>query len=112
MPANTRITCPKCGHEFNVEDVLAQQIEEKYRNEMNQSITKIQEEYALKENAIKLKEADLKKQQTNIDVLVSEKLKSESDKVARLLKTQFEQQYQERLKTLFCRSQLCQKGNI
>lgn len=100
MPANTRIICPKCGHEFNVEDVLAQQIEEKYRNEMNQSITKIQEEYALKENAIKQKEADLKKQQTNIDVLVSEKLKSESDKAARLLKTQFEQQYEERLKTL------------
>lgn len=100
MPANTRIICPKCGHEFNVEDVLAQQIEEKYRNEMNQSITKIQEEYALKENAIKQKEADLKKQQTDIDVMVSEKLKSESDKAARLLKNQFEQQYEERLKTL------------
>jgi hypothetical protein len=100
MPANTRIICPKCGHEFNVEDVLAQQIEEKYRNEMNQSITKIQEEYALKENAIKQKEADLKKQQTDIDVIVSEKLKSESDKAARLLKTHFKQQYEERLKTL------------
>ena len=100
MPANTRIICPKCGHEFNVEDVLAQQIEEKYRNEMNQSITKIQEEYALKENAIKQKEADLKKQQTDIDVMVSEKLKSESDKAARLLKTHFKQQYEERLKTL------------
>jgi len=35
MPANTRIVCPKCGNEFNVEDVLAQQIEEKYRTEMN-----------------------------------------------------------------------------
>jgi hypothetical protein len=100
MPANTRIICPKCGHEFNVEDVLAQQIEEKYRNEMNQSITKIQEEYALKENVIKQKEADLRQQQTNIDLLVSEKLKSESDKAARLLKSQFEQQYEERLKTL------------
>ena len=42
MPANTSITCPKCGHEFNVEDVLAHQIEEKYRNELNISITKIQ----------------------------------------------------------------------
>lgn len=100
MPANTKIICPKCGHEFNIEDVLAQKIEEKYRNEMNQSITKIQEEYAQKENAIKKKEADLKQQQTNIDLLVSEKLKSESDKAARLLKTQYEQQYEERLKTL------------
>jgi hypothetical protein len=100
MPANTRIICPKCGHDFNVEDVLAQQIEEKYRNEMNQSITKIQEEYALKENAIKQKEADLKRQQTDIDQLVSEKLKTESEKATRLLKSQFEQQYEGRLKTL------------
>jgi|GEM_PF-1521882 hypothetical protein len=29
---------------------------------MNQSITKIQEEYAVKENAVKQKEADIKKQ--------------------------------------------------
>jgi len=100
MPANTRIICPKCGHEFNVEDVLAQQIEEKYRIEMNQSITKIQEEYAQKEEAIKQKEAGLKRQQADIDKLVAEKLNSESDKVARLLKSQYEQQYEERLKTL------------
>jgi hypothetical protein len=100
MPANTRIICPKCGHEFNVEDVLAQQIEEKYRNEMNQSITKIQEEYALKENAIKQKEADIKQQQNNIDQLVTEKLKSESERAGRLMKSQFEQQYEGRLKTL------------
>ncbi len=100
MPANTRIVCPKCGHEFNVEDVLAQQIEEKYRNEMNKSITKIQEEYAKKENTIRQKESDLRQQQAGIDQLVAEKLKSESDKAARFLKSQFEQQYEKQLKTL------------
>lgn len=100
MPANTRIICPKCGHEFNVEDVLAQQIEEKYRNEMNLSITKIQEDYAQKENAIKQKEAELKKQQANIDQLVSDKLKGESEKATIQLKNQFEQQYEQQLKSL------------
>lgn len=100
MPANTRIICPKCGHEFNVEDVLAQQIEEKYRNEMNLSITKIQEDYAQKENSIKQREAELKKQQTNIDQLVSDKLKGESEKVAIQLKSQFEQQYEQQIKSL------------
>ncbi len=100
MPANTRIICPKCGHEFNVEDVLAQQIEEKYRNEMNLSITKIQEDYAQKENAIKQKEAELKKQQANIDQLVSDKLKGESEKATIQLKSQFEQQYEQQIKSL------------
>jgi len=100
MPANTRIICPKCGHEFNVEDVLAQQIEEKYRNEMNQSITKIQEEYAIKENVIKQKETDLKHQQANIDQVVSEKLKAESVNAAKQIKNQLEKLYEQQLKTL------------
>ena len=26
MPAHTKITCTKCGNEFNVEDVLVQHI--------------------------------------------------------------------------------------
>lgn len=100
MPANTRITCPKCGHEFNVEDVLAQQIEEKYRNEMNKSISKIQEEFTQKENAIKQKETEIREQQANIDHLVAEKLKEESVKATKQLKTQFEKQYEQQLKTL------------
>ena len=100
MPASTRINCPKCGHEFNVEDVLAQQIEEKYRNEMNISITKIQEDYAQKENSLKQKETDLKQQQADIDSIVAQKLKTETEKSAKNLKSQFEQQYEQQIKTL------------
>ena len=100
MQSSTKINCPKCGHEFNVEDVLAQQIEEKYREEMNISITKIQEEYAQKEDAIKQKESDIKQQLANIDQLVSEKLKSVSEKTTKQLKNQFEQQYEQQIKTL------------
>jgi Ser-tRNA(Ala) deacylase AlaX len=100
MAATTRINCPKCGHEFNVEDVLAKQIEEKYRNEMNLRITKIQEDYATKELSLKQRENEIKQQQADIDLKVTEKLKMETDKAAKQLKTQFEQQYEQRLKTL------------
>jgi len=100
MAATTRIKCPKCGHEFNVEDVLAKQIEEKYRNEMNLSITKIQGDYATKELSLKQRENEIKQQQADIDLKVTEKLKMETDKAAKQLKTQFEQQYEQRLKTL------------
>jgi hypothetical protein len=100
MAATTRINCPKCGHEFNVEDVLAKQIEEKYRNEMNLSITKIQEDYATKELSLKQRENEIKQQQADIDLKVTEKLKMETDKAAKQLKTQFEQQYEQRLKSL------------
>ena len=100
MAATTRINCLKCGHELNVEDVLAKQIEEKYRNEMNLSITKIQEDYATKELSLKQRENEIKQQQADIDLKVTEKLKIETYKAARQLKTQFEQQYEQRLKSL------------
>jgi hypothetical protein len=100
MAATTRINCPKCGHEFNVEEVLAKQIEEKYRNEMNLSITKIQEDYATKELSLKQWENEIKQQQADIDLKVAEKLKMETDKASKQLKTQFEQQYEQRLKSL------------
>jgi hypothetical protein len=109
MPANTRITCPKCGHEFNVEDVLAQQIEEKYRNEMNASITKIQDDYARKENSLKQKEDELKQQQAEIDHTVAEKLKTESEKAAKQLKFQIEQQYERQIKSLTEESETAKK---
>ncbi len=109
MPANTRITCPKCGHEFNVEDVLAQQIEEKYRNEMNKSITKIQEDYAKKESTLKQKEEELKQQQVNIDLKVAEKLKIETEKTTKKLKGQIEQQYEQQIKTLSDESEAAKK---
>lgn len=100
MAATTRINCPKCGHEFNVEDVLAKQIEEKYRNEMNLSITKIQEDYATKELSLKQRENEIKQQQADIDLHVAEKLKLETEKSTKQIKTQFEQQYEQRLKSL------------
>lgn len=109
MPANTRITCPKCGHEFNVEDVLAQQIEEKYRNEMNLSITKIQEAYTKKESTLKQKEEELKQQQVNIDLKVAEKLKIETEKAAIKLKSQIEQQYEQQIKTISDESEAAKK---
>ena len=109
MPANTRIICPKCGHEFNVEDVLAQQIEEKYRNEMNLSITKIQEDYAKKESTLKQKEEELKQQQADIDLKVTEKLKIETEKVTKKLKSQIEQQFEQQIKTLSDESESAKK---
>jgi hypothetical protein len=100
MAATTRINCPKCGHEFNVEDVLSKQIEEKYRNEMNLIITKIQEDYSTKELSLKQRENEIKQQQKDIDLNVAEKLMIETEKAAKQIKTQFEQQYERQLKAL------------
>lgn len=67
---------------------------------MNLSLTKIREEYAQKENSLKQKEVELKQQQADIDLMVAEKLKTETEKAANHIKSQFEQQYEQQIKTL------------
>ncbi|MEI7663590.1 MAG: DUF2130 domain-containing protein, partial [Bacteroidota bacterium] len=100
MPQPTRITCPKCGHEFAVEDVISRQIEEKYRAELNLKITGIENEYAAKETKLSLKEAELKKLQSDIDTQVAAKLKIETEKKSREIRTEVTRQYEEQLKSL------------
>lgn len=100
MPQTTKITCPKCGHEFAVEDVISKQIEEKYRAELNQKITTIQQEYQSKESKLTQKEADLKKLQSDIETQVAEKLRVETLKKSKEIKAQMAQEYEEQIKSL------------
>ena len=100
MPQTTKITCPKCGHEFAVEDVISKQIEEKYRAELNQKITAIQQEYQSKESKLNQKEGDLKKLQLDIDAQVAEKLKAETLKKSKEIKAQLAQEYEDQIKSL------------
>ncbi len=72
MPQTTVVSCPKCGHEFHVEDALASQIEEKYKAELNQKVTAIQTEYMTKERLLGEREGQLNQKQADIDKLVDE----------------------------------------
>ena len=100
MPQNTKINCPKCGHEFNVEDVLAHQIEEKYKKELNSKITTIESDYKLKEISLATKEEALKQKQTDIDKQIEERVKTESAKKEKEIKKQVGEDYEAQIKTL------------
>ncbi len=73
MEPLTKITCPKCGHSFNAEQALAQEVEDKLRSEYNQKFkglqVKLQKEADEKETLFK-KELELEKK------LSEEKLKN------------------------------------
>lgn len=100
MEKTTKISCPKCGHEFAVEDVISRQVEEKYRLELNAKITAIEEDYKSKEDQLAKKESDLKKLQSEIDLQVAEKLKVEGERRSTEIKLEFEEAYESRLKAL------------
>jgi len=97
---STHISCPKCGHEFAVEDVISKQLEEKYRSDLNQAITKIENDFKTKEGKLSTLEADLKKQQQAIDDTVNQKLKILSDVQAKDIQQKVAQQFEETIKSL------------
>ena len=100
MPQTTKINCPKCGHEFNVEDALAHQIEEKYREELNNKITTIESDYKAKEISLAKKEEVLKQKQTDIDKQIEERVKTESAKKEKEIKKQVGEDYEAQIKAL------------
>lgn len=67
MAQTTKISCPKCGNEFNVEDVIAHQLEEKYRKELNSKISSIEDQYKSKEEDLAAKEKKVREKETDIE---------------------------------------------
>lgn len=100
MEQSTQISCPKCGHMINVENILAHQIEEKYKEELNEKISDIESKYEEKENSLIKKEKDLAKKSSEIDVQVDKKLKIEAKKQEKKIKEQVEENFENRITSL------------
>lgn len=111
MPTNTQITCPKCGNHFNVEDVLAHQIEEKYKAELSLKISEIERNFQKKQIEIRQFEEQLKKKESEIADTVEQKLREETVKKERQIKEKVTRDYEERLKILSEENEAIQKQN-
>lgn len=100
MEDSTQIICPKCGTLINVEDVLAHQIEEKYKEELNENISKIESKYNEKEKSLVIKEEELNKKSIKIDAQVKKKLKLEVKKQEEIIKKQVEEDFKMKFDSL------------
>jgi hypothetical protein len=86
------IRCPKCGHEFDVENVLAADIEKKfqqqYQQQLQESLNKIDaEKKQLQDAQQKFDEARKNANETFAQKLQQEKIKMETDLQQQLSKT-------------------------
>ena len=73
MSKTTAVICPKCGNEFNVEDVLAHGIEEKFREKYNEDITNIEKQYKGKEDLLNEREQELREREVEIAEQIEKK---------------------------------------
>src|SRR5580693_8543502 len=100
MEQTTKITCPQCGNVFNVEEVLAHQIEEKYRQKLNEKISGIKSDYEKKESSLLKKEQELKQKQNDMAAEVEKQVKIEASHKEKEIKKRIEQDFELQLKTL------------
>lgn len=96
----TNITCPKCNHEFNVEDVLLQRVEAKCREELNGKIAEMEKTFLQKESALKRREQDLKTQSADMDRQIEEKAKAEAAAKEVAIKKKIAEEYAVKIQSL------------
>ncbi|MCK5740801.1 MAG: DUF2130 domain-containing protein [Chlorobi bacterium] len=70
MADNQNIKCPKCGHNFPIEEVLTKQIEKDYEKKYQDFVDSKESEYVDKDAKLKELAKDIKKKQVNIDAEV------------------------------------------
>ena len=88
MTHSTKINCPTCGSELDVEEVLGHRIEEKYQQQYRIQFA----ELAQKESALKDKEAAVEKQ-------IAEKIKTEIARREKEIAKEIAKQTEEKLKS-------------
>lgn len=84
----SKITCPNCGHHFDIEQVLAHDLEHKYKDKFNQELTKYKNEFSVKEVELKKKEEDFNRKREEANKLFQERLEQEKIKLTEAAKVQ------------------------
>lgn len=112
MANNNTISCPECGTEINVSDILYHQVEEQLKKDFEKK-TKKQEQKLQEERAALDAERDkLKKEKANlsdlVEKLVQTKLKTERDKIEKTVRKQLKDENDEVIK--FLNEQLDEKS--
>jgi hypothetical protein len=87
----SKITCPNCGHHFDIEQVLAHDLEHKYKDKFNQELTKYKSEFSAKELELKKKEEEFTKRREEANRLFQERLEQEKVKLTEAAKAQASQ---------------------
>lgn len=77
MTPETKINCPNCGHEIDVKNVIAHQVDEEYKKKYNTQLSvekkKLQDEL----DKLEIQKQDLENLKTEQDKLIADKVSSE-----------------------------------
>jgi hypothetical protein len=94
------ITCPKCGHEFELSDALTGRIREHLKAELLQEVERREAELKKKNDALKKLEKEVSKSREAVDDEVESRLKERLAEAEKKAAKKVEGQYADQLKEL------------
>lgn len=100
----TKITCPKCGTDIDVNNILATQLKEQYQQKYNQDVAEEKKKFQERMDAVEKQKADLEAKQQQQEQLVADavsvKLKQEKALLEKQIKTKLVDENSDRFAAL------------
>ena len=101
---HTQITCPKCGNDIDVNNILTAQLDEQYQQKYNQELAKEKKKIQEQQDAFEKQKSELEEKQRQQEQLVADavsaKLKQEKAELEKQIKTKLTDENSERLEAL------------
>jgi hypothetical protein len=94
------ITCPNCGHEFEMSDALTGRIREHLKAELLQDVSRREAELKKKIDALKAQEAQVSKKSEALDAEIETRLKERLSEAEKKASQKLEGKYADQLKEL------------
>jgi hypothetical protein len=77
MTNETRIICPKCGEEIDVNHVIAHQLDEEYKQKYNAQLTEEKKKFQGEFNRLESQKLEFEKEKSEQERLIAEKVRSQ-----------------------------------
>ncbi len=101
MSNETKITCPNCGQEIDVNSVISHNLEEEFKKKYNAKWVEEKKKYQDEVDKLEKQKQEIEILKQNQDALVAEKLalavKSEKEKFEKQIKSQLQEEQSERI---------------
>ncbi|MBN8706524.1 MAG: DUF2130 domain-containing protein [Bacteroidetes bacterium] len=104
MTNETKIACPNCGQEIDVNNVIAHQLDEEYKKKFNAQLSEEKKKYQEELGKLEQQKQNLEKLKSEQDILVAEKvstqIKNEKVTLERELKQKIQNEQSERIELI------------
>lgn len=104
MTNETRIICPKCGEEIDVNHVIAHQLDEEYKQKYNAQLTEEKKKFQEEFNRLESQKQEFEKEKSEQERLIAEKvrsqIKNETAALEKELKARIEGEQSERIELM------------